>query len=156
MRVLWERTLVVRLSEILLDASSRSHAAGTKKKAPLACRLHLSLQGLEWFIYNRTAAYDNIIRSMESSNDEQPQDTDGRPSADGIGSLRKIFSWSSAAPDSTFRILTKVIVPINIFELHRRPCRPPSVLGVVHHDTRTYRCEAVYCLGQGAVTELRS
>ena len=32
---------------------------------PLACRVHLSAQGAEWFIYNRTAAYDDIISQMQ-------------------------------------------------------------------------------------------
>lgn len=31
---------------------------------PLACRVHLSVQGAEWFLYNRTAAYDDIISQM--------------------------------------------------------------------------------------------
>ncbi|KAK2463228.1 hypothetical protein APHAL10511_004883 [Amanita phalloides] len=34
---------------------------------PLSCRIQLSLQGFEWFLYNRTAAYDDIISQMEKS-----------------------------------------------------------------------------------------
>ncbi|KAF9529375.1 hypothetical protein CPB83DRAFT_789894 [Crepidotus variabilis] len=30
-----------------------------------SCRIQLSFQGVEWFLYNRTAAYDNIISQME-------------------------------------------------------------------------------------------
>ncbi len=33
----------------------------------LSCRIQLSLQGVEWFLYNRTAAYDNIIAQMEKA-----------------------------------------------------------------------------------------
>jgi len=33
---------------------------------PLSCRIQISLQGVEWFLYNRTAAYDNIISQMEN------------------------------------------------------------------------------------------
>ncbi|KAJ3553006.1 hypothetical protein NM688_g3848 [Phlebia brevispora] len=75
--------------------------AEPRKKATLACRLHMSLQGLEWFIYNRTAAYDNIVNAMQSSVADPHETPSGRPSAEGIGSLRKIFSWSSAVPDTT-------------------------------------------------------
>lgn len=32
-----------------------------------SCRIQLSFQGLEWFLYNRTAAYDNIIAQMEKA-----------------------------------------------------------------------------------------
>lgn len=33
-----------------------------------SCRIQLSFQGVEWFLYNRTAAYDNIIAQMEKAN----------------------------------------------------------------------------------------
>ena len=85
-----------------LDISS-SHTGNTvkaSKKSALSCRLHMSFQGLEWFIYNRTAAYDNIIQAMDGSNLEPELDTGGRPSTEGRRSLRKIFSWSSAVPES--------------------------------------------------------
>jgi len=32
-----------------------------------SCRIQLSFQGVEWFLYNRTAAYDNIIAQMEKA-----------------------------------------------------------------------------------------
>lgn len=32
-----------------------------------SCRIQLSFQGLEWFLYNRTAAYDDIIAQMEKA-----------------------------------------------------------------------------------------
>lgn len=34
----------------------------------MSCRIQLSLQGMEWFMYNRTAAYDNIVAQMEPLN----------------------------------------------------------------------------------------
>lgn len=71
------------------------------EKAPLSCRLHVSLQGLEWFIYNRTAAYDNIVSAMENNATHESDVPPGRHSREGISSLRKIFSWTSAIPDCT-------------------------------------------------------
>lgn len=38
----------------------------------LHCRIQISLQGFEWFLYNRTAAYDNIISQMEGNNLSRP------------------------------------------------------------------------------------
>ncbi|CAA7261639.1 unnamed protein product [Cyclocybe aegerita] len=32
-----------------------------------SCRIQISFQGVEWFLYNRTAAYDNIISQMEKN-----------------------------------------------------------------------------------------
>lgn len=81
--------------------ASRYYPVKTEKKAALSCRLHLSMQGLEWFIYNRTAAYDSIVNAMDSTTNDPGENTNIRPSADGISSLRKIFSWSSAVPDRT-------------------------------------------------------
>lgn len=71
------------------------------EKAPLSCRLHVSLQGLEWFIYNRTAAYDNIVSAMENNVTHEADVPPGRRSREGISSLRQIFSWTSAIPDCT-------------------------------------------------------
>ncbi|KAI0342100.1 hypothetical protein BDW22DRAFT_1358216 [Trametopsis cervina] len=90
------------------DEDDLSHArvvgedVGRKpQKTPLSCRVHMSFHGLEWFIYNRTAAYDNIVSAMEPSSVQGDGNRDGRASMEGIGSLRKIFSWTSAVPDST-------------------------------------------------------
>ncbi|EAU91786.1 hypothetical protein CC1G_04554 [Coprinopsis cinerea okayama7 len=33
----------------------------------LSCRIHISFQGFEWFMYNRTASFDNIVSQMESN-----------------------------------------------------------------------------------------
>ncbi|KAI0699566.1 hypothetical protein BC835DRAFT_1412549 [Cytidiella melzeri] len=90
------------------DENDLSHARvvgesiGAKpKKTSMSCRVHICFQGLEWFIYNRTAAYDNIVASMESQSDDGGAHPDGRASMEAIKSLRKIFSWTSAIPDST-------------------------------------------------------
>ncbi|CAL1706934.1 unnamed protein product [Somion occarium] len=75
--------------------------AELKPNTPLSCRVNVSLRGLEWFIYNRTAAYDNIISAMESSAAHSPEQDPARPSGEGRASVRKIFSRGSAAPDSS-------------------------------------------------------
>ena len=33
----------------------------------LRCRIHVSLQGFEWFLYNRTTGFDNIVSQMSAS-----------------------------------------------------------------------------------------
>lgn len=42
----------------------------TAKHSPRlwSCRIQLSFQGVEWFLYNRTAAYDGIVEQMEKAN----------------------------------------------------------------------------------------
>lgn len=35
------------------------------------CRIHLSVEGFEWFLYNRTSAYDNIISQMEGQTNDR-------------------------------------------------------------------------------------
>lgn len=42
--------------------------------ANLPCRLNVSLQGVEWFVYNRSAAYDAVLASMPNSSDDHLQD----------------------------------------------------------------------------------
>ncbi|KAJ5084003.1 hypothetical protein NUU61_008582 [Penicillium alfredii] len=38
---------------------------GVKKKTELPCRISIKVYGLEWFIYNRTPAYDSILAGFE-------------------------------------------------------------------------------------------
>ena len=40
-------------------------AAGNASKSP-HCRFHVTFEGFEWFLYNRTAAFDNIVSQMEA------------------------------------------------------------------------------------------
>ncbi|KAI0762082.1 hypothetical protein BD413DRAFT_680921 [Trametes elegans] len=67
-----------------------------KGSSPLACRVHVSLQGLEWFIYNRMAAFDNIVSQLDPDIPTTPVPT---PVPDGAASVRKIFSRTSIFRD---------------------------------------------------------
>ncbi|THH30793.1 hypothetical protein EUX98_g3395 [Antrodiella citrinella] len=86
--------------EDLIHAQVIGETSTLKARSPPSCRVHVKIQGLEWFIYNRTAAYDAIISTMETSGADVPEST--RPSGDGRSSLRKIFSNSaSVAPETS-------------------------------------------------------
>lgn len=67
-----------------------------KGKSPLACRVHVSLQGFEWHIYNRTAAFDNIVSQLDPDIPITPVPT---PVPEGAASVRKIFSRTSVFRD---------------------------------------------------------
>ena len=67
-----------------------------KHNSPLGCRIHISLQGLEWLMYNRTAAYDNIVTHLNVDIPITPAPT---PAPDGGASVRKIFSRTSVFHD---------------------------------------------------------
>ncbi|KAG9235805.1 hypothetical protein BJ875DRAFT_494731 [Amylocarpus encephaloides] len=57
-----------RMSSDSEDGDDSSHgnaeAAAPKTAGTLPCRLSVSLNGVEWFVYNRSAAYDAIIAGM--------------------------------------------------------------------------------------------
>ncbi|OBZ68127.1 hypothetical protein A0H81_11865 [Grifola frondosa] len=72
-----------------------------KHQPLLPCRIHMSFQGLEWFMYNRTAAFDNIIKQLDSEIPDTPAPTPIRLSTDGRGSILKIFSRTSGIHDSS-------------------------------------------------------
>jgi len=46
---------------------SDGERGGTKAFKELPCRIAVSVQGLEWFVYNRTPAYDAIVTSMSGA-----------------------------------------------------------------------------------------
>ncbi len=59
------------------------------------CRFHATFEGFEWFIYNRTAAFDNIVSWIEA-NTPVPESHPQGSSTDRVASqLRHIFTKSS-------------------------------------------------------------
>ncbi|KAH8080285.1 hypothetical protein BXZ70DRAFT_901408 [Cristinia sonorae] len=83
--------------EDLIQAQVIGQSSPLKVRSPPTCRVHVKIQGLEWFLYNRTAAYDSIISAMETSMSHAPDSA--RPSGDGgRSSLRKMFSGTSVVP----------------------------------------------------------
>ncbi|EKD19729.1 uncharacterized protein L3040_001924 [Drepanopeziza brunnea f. sp. 'multigermtubi'] len=66
---------------------------GKKGTAKLPCRLDVTLSGLEWFVYNRSAAYDSIVAGLtESIPDESLPingEQDGKPRKRGRGKDRE-------------------------------------------------------------------
>jgi hypothetical protein len=41
-----------------------AHSSDKQSHRVQSCRIQLSLQGFEWFLYNRTAAYENILAHL--------------------------------------------------------------------------------------------
>lgn len=52
------------------DANADADAEATSPKLP--CRINVALLGLEWFIYNRTPAYDSILAGLVETDDGVP------------------------------------------------------------------------------------
>lgn len=49
--------------------SGESDTSDTSKSKELPCRVNVVVSGLEWFVYNRSAAYDAMLEAMN----EHPQ-----------------------------------------------------------------------------------
>lgn len=43
-----------------------------------SCRVKVSAQGFEWFLYNRTAAYDHILSQMRPKETQGPEESEPR------------------------------------------------------------------------------
>jgi len=54
--------------------------------------MKVSVQGFEWFLYNRTAAYDHIISQMQAKATPYPEPAEPR----------RMFSRTSGAEGKTF------------------------------------------------------
>lgn len=67
--------------------------AGQPKEKPLPCRLSVNIKGLEWFIYNRSAAYDTIVAALAQDGEPNvvgiPSFDDGDKFVDAGGGLKK-------------------------------------------------------------------
>ncbi|KAI5121559.1 hypothetical protein M0805_000740 [Coniferiporia weirii] len=55
--------------EDLADASSNGDESISNRRHP-KCRIHVSVEGFEWFMYNRTASFDNILSQLAPDNPE--------------------------------------------------------------------------------------
>ncbi|KAI1753946.1 hypothetical protein F4782DRAFT_58134 [Xylaria castorea] len=93
------------------DAGSNAHDGRQK----LPCRINIAVSGLEWFVYNRSAAYDSILNAMTNTMDEplpcnNMNGNGGRPSNDGYTGLTRDdekFTDNSMKPRQRLRRPTK-------------------------------------------------
>ncbi|KAK0226200.1 hypothetical protein IW262DRAFT_1457427 [Armillaria fumosa] len=65
-QIVWRYWVRKPLSEDGVDSALGSEEQKAERQNP--CRIQISFQGFEWFLYNRTAAYENIISQMVSKN----------------------------------------------------------------------------------------
>ena len=76
-----------------------------KSTQVMGCRIQVSLQGFEWFLYNRTAAYDHIISQMDAGSRPLSRSTERKQAsrttrAGKIGYTLSISILKSAASSS--------------------------------------------------------
>lgn len=50
-----------------ISGQEQSNGGPAQKASQLPCRIELTIQGLEWFIYNRSAAYESILEGFPHS-----------------------------------------------------------------------------------------
>jgi hypothetical protein len=85
-----------------------------------ACRIQVSFQGFEWFMYNRTAAYDNIAAAMDPNGTGARSDS--RRRSEDTGESRRTTTKSSGIEGPFKRHLFSTILvlkslPYSIFDI---------------------------------------
>ncbi|GAP91917.1 putative fermentation associated protein [Rosellinia necatrix] len=66
------------------DGDTASNTNDGRQKLP--CRINIAVSGLEWFVYNRSAAYDSIFTAMTNTMDGPlPYDNPSNTNRGGIG-----------------------------------------------------------------------
>jgi hypothetical protein len=63
------------------------------------CRFHATFEGFEWFIYNRTAAFDNIVSRMEVQTPVPENRAQGSSADRAASQLRHVFTKSPVRGD---------------------------------------------------------
>lgn len=73
------------------DEATRKAEGKDPKRSKLPCRVNVVLTGLEWFIYNRSAAYDSILDALTDQTDEPAVTTATKEEGqqDGRAKLRR-------------------------------------------------------------------
>ncbi|KAI0478182.1 hypothetical protein F4859DRAFT_478909, partial [Xylaria cf. heliscus] len=96
-----------------VDEGAPSNAHDGRQKLP--CRINIAVSGLEWFVYNRSAAYDSILNAMTKAVDEpllynHVNGNGGRRSSDRYAGLARDdekFAGDSTKPRPRLRRSTK-------------------------------------------------
>ena len=70
----------VRDVDISTKSTSPHEADEKRQNSSLPCRVNVSLNGLEWFVYNRSPVYDGILKNL--SDDKPPTDLGTEDSAE--------------------------------------------------------------------------
>lgn len=84
---------------------AKAHAEGRdKRKAKLPCRVNVVVSGIEWFVYNRSGAYESVLEGM-LSNVTEPPGAVAPQEEEGHAKLRRRIhkTTNGARGDSTFR-----------------------------------------------------
>ncbi|KAF3400589.1 hypothetical protein DPV78_005631 [Talaromyces pinophilus] len=71
------------------QADGTEESGGLKPETQLPCRIVINLSGLEWFVYNRTPAYDDILSGFNPSKlQSRESQEDNRTSTSGTSTGR--------------------------------------------------------------------
>lgn len=81
-------------------------AAGNASQSP-RCRFHATLEGFEWFLYNRTAAFDYIVSQMEAKTPVPERHAQGLSTDGAAFQLRQLFTKSSAGESAYCLFLSR-------------------------------------------------
>lgn len=72
------------------------------KKSKLPCRVNVFLTGLEWFVYNRSAAYDSVLEALAGEVDDSAATTATKGEGeDGRAKLRRRHDRGADGPRSS-------------------------------------------------------
>ncbi|TAQ90258.1 hypothetical protein B7494_g1405 [Chlorociboria aeruginascens] len=72
------------------ESVNEAENGGIARPPKLPCRLNISLNGVEWFVYNRSAAYDTVVTGMVQGGNDSAAFSENRPaSSDSGAKLRK-------------------------------------------------------------------
>lgn len=97
----------------LFRVNHGANSAGNPSQLP-RCRFHATLEGFEWFIYNRTAAFDYIVSQMEAKTPVPERRTQSLGVDGAASQLRQMFTKSSPPSESACGLFTTSMMPQKI------------------------------------------
>ena len=91
------RRLYVFPFRVVPNTIAASHVSQSPR-----CRFHATFEGFEWFIYNRTAAFDNIVSHMEANTSSPERHARGSSADRAASQMRHIFNKSPTGGDGAY------------------------------------------------------
>ncbi|KXN92475.1 Protein CSF1 [Leucoagaricus sp. SymC.cos] len=97
-----------------------------------SCRIQITLQGFEWFLYNRTTAYENIISQLDESLNRNISRSTDRNRAQ----LESTLSRGQSSPKRTLRIPARIQQAFSWFKKQLPVLDPKELLPLGIHVSK--------------------
>ncbi|TVY35227.1 Protein CSF1 [Lachnellula subtilissima] len=130
----------------------KAEEGGARGQGNLPCRLNVSLNGVEWFVYNRSAAYDSVVAAM-TKDDKENVDAVPTQQSGHRESASKLRKRSKVSDDDEFASKNSVDLDRDASRSEKASFMMPEADPKSHESSSASQTETSAGHGDGNGTE---